>query len=62
MIFKQEYLDIIDGLASINNMQIKDVLNQLLEHAINDLDIKIKDKALKNSKKKKTTKTNKNLF
>ena len=42
MIFKQEYLDIIDGLATINDMQIKDVLNQLLSRAISELDIKVK--------------------
>lgn len=62
MIFKQDYLDIIDGLASINNMQIKDVLNQLLERAINDLDVKVKDKALKTGKKIKPVKENKNIF
>ena len=62
MIFKQEYLDIIDGLANINNMQIKDVLNQLLERAINDLDVKVRDKALKTGKKIKPVKENKNIF
>ena len=62
MIFKQEYLDIIDGLATINDMQIKDVLNQLLGRAISELDIKVKDKALKTCKKTKTVKTEKNIF
>ena len=62
MIFKKEYLDIIDGLASINDMQIKDVLNQLLERAINELDEKTKEKALKTSQKQKQVKTEKNIF
>lgn len=63
MIFKQEYLDIIDGLASINDMQIKDVLNQLLEKAINELDEKTKEKAIKEARKNKTTdKTDKSIF
>lgn len=62
MIFKQEYLDIIDGLAELNNMQIKDVLNQLLEKSINQLDEKVRDKALKTGKKTKTVKTSKNIF
>ena len=62
MIFKKEYLDIIDGLATINDMQIKDVLNQLLERAINELDEKTKEKALKTSQKQKQVKTEKNIF
>lgn len=62
MIFKQEYLDIIDGLATINDMQIKDVLNQLLGRAISELDIKVKDKALKTGKKTKSVKEIKNIF
>lgn len=63
MIFKQEYLDVIDGLASINDMQIKDVLNQLLEKAINELDEKIKEKAIKEAHKNRTTnKTDKSIF
>lgn len=63
MIFKQEYLDIIDGLALINDMQIKDVLNQLLEKAINELDATTKEKALKESKKSKAKdKTDKSIF
>ncbi|MBQ9013462.1 MAG: hypothetical protein IJ094_07935 [Bacilli bacterium] len=62
MIFKQEYLDIIDGLAIINDMQIKDVLNQLLEKSINMLDDKTKEKALKSGRKAKPVKTTKNIF
>lgn len=62
MIFKQEYLDIIDGLANINDMQIKDVLNQLLEKSINELDEKVREKALKTGKKSKPIKTNKTIF
>lgn len=62
MIFKQEYLDIIDGLALINNMQIKDVLNQLLEKSINMLDDKTREKALKNGKKAKQVKQEKSIF
>ena len=62
MIFNQEYLDIIDGLAQNNDMQIKDVLNQLLGRAINLLDEKVRDKALKTGKKEKNRKTNKNIF
>lgn len=62
MIFKQEYLDIIDGLAELNDMQIKDVLNQLLEKSINMLDEKIKEKALKTGKKAKPVKQDKSIF
>lgn len=62
MIFKQDYLDIIDGLASINDMQIKDVLNQLLEKSINMLDDKTKEKALKTGKKAKPVKQDKSIF
>ena len=63
MIFKDEYLDIIDGLAEINDMQIKDVLNQLLEKSINMLDEKTREKALKTGKKTKSVKTTKkNIF
>ena len=62
MIFKQEYLDIIDGLAIINDMQIKDVLNQLLEKSINMLDDKTREKALKNGKKAKPVKQEKSIF
>lgn len=62
MIFKQEYLDIIDGLAIINDMQIKDVLNQLLEKSINMLDEKTRDKALKTGKKTKPVKQDKSIF
>lgn len=62
MIFKDEFLDIIDGLAEINDMQIKDVLNQLLEKSINMLDEKTREKALKTGKKTKSVKTTKNIF
>lgn len=62
MIFNQEHLDIIDGLAQLNNMQIKDVLNQLLGRAINQLDDTTREKALKTGRKAKATKVNKNLF
>lgn len=62
MIFKQEYLDIIDGLAELNDMQIKDVLNQLLEKSINQLDEKVREKALKTGKKGKSIKTEKSIF
>lgn len=67
MIFKQEYLDIIDGLASLNDMQIKDVLNQLLEQGLEVLkekDASIIDKAIKEATKQKKNKykEEKNLF
>lgn len=63
MIFNQEYLDIIDGLAQNNDMQIKDVLNQLLGRAINQLDEKVRDKALKTGKKiKQNNKSDKSIF
>lgn len=62
MIFKQEYLDIINGLASINDMQIKDVLNQLLEKAINELDESVREKAIKESKKNIKTYSEKSIF
>lgn len=63
MIFKQDYLDIIDGLASINDMQVKDVLNQLLEKSINELDDTIREKALKTGRKpKQKHKTDKSIF
>lgn len=61
MIFKRDYLTIIDGLANINNMQVKDVLNQLLEKSINELDPQVREKALKSGKKKKTS-SEKNIF
>lgn len=62
MIFNQEYLNIIDGLAQNNDMQIKDVLNQLLGRAINQLDEKAREKALKTGKKTKINKINKSIF
>ena len=57
MIFKDEYLKIIDGLAEINDIQIKDVLNQLLEVGINKLDPKAREKAFKLGSKPKPSKT-----
>lgn len=51
MIIKQEYLDIIEGLTKINEIQQKDVFNQLLEKAISLLDEKTREKALKVGKK-----------
>ena len=62
MIFKEEYLDIIEGLAKINDMFTKDVLNQLLERAISQLDVKVKEKALKVGKLPKEKKTTKNIY
>lgn len=63
MIFKSDYLDLINGLALINDMQIKDVLNQLLERAICELDEDIKEKALKeNKRQQQKTTIHKNLF
>lgn len=38
MIFDKEHLEIINGIARIKRMQIKDVLYQMLEHSINDMD------------------------
>lgn len=40
MIFKQEHLDIINGIARKKHMQIKDVLEQLLEYSVNRIDYK----------------------
>ena len=62
MIFRQDYLDIIDGLAELNDMQIKDVLNQLLAKSINMLDDKTREKALKTGKKTKPVKQDKSIF
>ena len=62
MIFRQDYLDIIDGLAELNDMQIKDVLNQLLAKSINMLDDKTREKALKTGKKIKPVKQDKSIF
>lgn len=59
MIFKKEYIDIIDGLATIKDMQIKDVLNQLLETGINKLDSKTRERAQKTGEKNKSSKNNK---
>ena len=38
MIFEKEHLEIINGIARMKRMQIKDVLYQLLEHSIKNLD------------------------
>lgn len=63
MIFKSDYLDLINGLALINDMQIKDVLNQLLERAISELDEETKEKALKeNKRQQQKTTIHKKLF
>jgi hypothetical protein len=62
MIFRQDYLDIIDGLAELNDMQIKDVLNQLLDKSINMLDDKTREKALKTGRKNKPVKQDKSIF
>lgn len=63
MIFKSDYLDLINGLAIVNDMQIKDVLNQLLERAISELDESVKEKALKeNKRQQQKTTIHKNLF
>lgn len=63
MIFKSDYLDLINGLAIVNDMQIKDVLNQLLERAISELDEETKEKALKeNKRQQQKTTIHKNLF
>ena len=46
MIFKQEHLDIINGLARQKHMQIKDVLDQLLEYSTDHLSNKEESKKL----------------
>ena len=62
MIFNQDYLYIIDGLSEINDIDKKDVLNQLLGRAISELDIKIQEKALKTGKKIKPKKESKSIY
>ena len=58
MIFEERHLDIIKGLARLKEMQIKDVLQQLLEYSINALDDETREeseklgKYLKSAKKK----------
>lgn len=47
MIFDEEQLQIINGLARLKRIQIKDVLYQLLEHSINNLDDEAKKESLK---------------
>jgi len=59
MIFKQEYLDIINGISAITNTEIKGVLNKILELGINEMkkqDNSLVEKALKNSKKQRQEK------
>lgn len=46
MIFKEEHLDLINGLARIQRMQIKDVLEELLEKASESIKPDIKQEAL----------------
>jgi hypothetical protein len=56
MIFEERHLDIIKGLARLKEMQIKDVLNQLLQHSINALDEETREEAEKLGKYLKTAK------
>ena len=65
MIFKSEYLDIIMGLSLVKDMQIKDVLNQVIELGLEKLkekDATLIDKAIKENKKTKNKKENNSLF
>ena len=66
MIFKQEYLDIINGIATNTNTQVKGVLNRILELGIKEIEKQegkeVIDKALKNSKKKKQEKAKELIF
>ncbi len=65
MIFKTDYLDIIMGLASIKNMEIKAVLNQIIElglDKLNEKDNTLIEKARKEAKKSNTKKENNSLF
>lgn len=65
MIFKQEYLDIINGVSAITNTEIKGTLNKILELGINEMrkeNNDLIDKALKNSKKKKQDKAKDLIF
>ena len=56
MIFEERHLDIIKGLARLKEMQIKDVLNQLLEYSINALDDETRNESEKLCKYLKTAK------
>ena len=47
MIFNQDHLDIINGLARIKRIEIKNTLFQLLRHSINDLDKETREEALR---------------
>ena len=65
MIFKKEYLDIINGLSIITNTEIKGTLNKILELGINEMRKQNNDlieKALKNSKKQKQEKAKDLIF
>ena len=66
MIFKQEYLDIINGLSAITNTEIKGTLNTILELGIKEIEKQkgkeVIDKALKTSKKKKQEKAKDLIF
>ncbi len=65
MIFKKEYLDIINGLSAITNTEIKGTLNKILELGINEMRKQNNDlieKALKNSKKQKQEKAKDLIF
>lgn len=59
-IIKDEYIEIIEGLHILKDMEIKEVVNQLLGKAINDLGEDTITKAKKSYKNK--DKGNNNLF
>lgn len=44
-IVKQEYIDIINGLSKLNNMDITNVLEQIIEHSLKDIDDTIIERA-----------------
>ena len=65
MLFKQEYLDIINGISIITNAQQKEVLNLLIKKGINALEQEGKidiAKALKLGKKTNASNTIDDLF
>ena len=65
MIFKTDYLDIIMGLSLVKDMQIKDVLNQVIElglEKLKEIDETLIPKAIKENKKTKGKKDNNSLF
>ena len=47
MIFNQDHLDIINGLARIKRIEIKNTLFQLLRYSINNLDEETREEALR---------------